>query len=90
MGAELDTSEGAVNEMNETGGWILLTREAPDKVVQFYDHELRGARDLTKQELNGGASYSFRTNEGKAVILDIEPAGSTSREGARITIAIGE
>ncbi len=65
-GAELDTSEEAVNEMNETGGWILLTRDAPDRVIQFYDRELKGTRDLTKQEGDGGAAYSFRTREGKA------------------------
>jgi hypothetical protein len=87
-GAELDTSEEATRQMNETGEWVLLTREASGQVTRFYDNELRRVKDLAREEIDGGVSYSFHTGQGQAVTIDVVQAGSTRKEGTRITIAI--
>jgi hypothetical protein len=87
-GAELDTSEEATRQMDETGEWVLLAGEAPDKVVRFYDDELRRVKDLEREEIGGGVSYSFHSGQGQAVTIDVVQAGSTRKEGTRITITI--
>lgn len=89
-GAELDASPEAALRLNESGEWILLTRDAQEKVVQFYDHELRKVKDLVKEGHGNGASYSFRIGGGKTVTLTIEPASQASPDGTRIIFIIAE
>ncbi len=90
-GSREDNSAAALDKLEEAGGdWILITRDALDRVAEFYRHELRSKKGFTEESSSGSVKFSFNENDGGTVTLVVTQAGSSKEDGTHVIISVSD
>jgi hypothetical protein len=86
-GAALDTSHA--EKMNLPGAALLKSSSPRASVTAFYDKELKQKASALKnaQAGSGLTAYTYRTEEGNTVMIELVDFGPTPEEGTTIMVS---